>query len=163
MRHTCGSGDDADGGGKEPANEGKAPNSSTSIAVWRRCARSNFSPVWLRPRRPSSTLSSVTCSIHPSPEDWNVRDSLVDYQELGQNKYLSTTCTGHHLAGCFYNHIINSSPGISLKLAVRFRFSGVRWLDFPCWVTLFSIPASTGTSGRRLDVWWIFASHGLRT
>lgn len=43
------------------AKEGKAPNSSTSIAVWRRCARSNLRPVWLRPRLPSSDFSSVTC------------------------------------------------------------------------------------------------------
>lgn len=43
------------------AKEGKSPNSSTSIAVWRRCARSNLRPVWLRPRLPSSDFSSVTC------------------------------------------------------------------------------------------------------
>lgn len=49
--------------GEGLAKEGKAPNSSTSIAVWRRCARSNLRPVWLRPRLPSSDLSSVTCEM----------------------------------------------------------------------------------------------------
>lgn len=53
-----GAGHGIDGAGL--AKEGKAPNSSTSIAVWRRCARSNLRPVWLRPRLPSSDFSSVT-------------------------------------------------------------------------------------------------------